>query len=77
MEKPGVHGVAKSCTRLSDFTHFHLSSLFQAQPGKAVASLLHQVAATCLLLQVPGCVDKYKMFRKRSQGKDQEDVGTS
>lgn len=42
---------------------FHRSSLFQAQPGKAVASLLHQVAATFQLLQVPGCVDKYKMFR--------------
>lgn len=64
--KEEIHGykILKSTVLWKLFSKVpSIAHVFQAQPGKAVASLLHQVAATFQLLQVPGCVDKYKMFR--------------
>lgn len=73
---PGYQGLKSAVLEAVLKGSFRLSSLFQAQ-GEAVASLLHQMAAACLLLQVPGCVDKHKTFRKRSQGRDEEDLRAS
>lgn len=57
-----------SCKLFSKVPFISQVSLFQTEPLEAVASLLHQMAATCLLVQLPGYADKYKMFQDPREG---------